>query len=334
MPGAQIIDIVTYMPERVINNADFFGQTNDPLADNPFFKGVRERRFASPDYSSEELGTAVLARLVERTKIDPNTIDLILYTCIFSDTWGTNIGTALQHRVGAGRAMIMGVDTNCSSFLTSLNIAKAFIESGTYQRIAIVTVTNFVSRLSEYQLSRRASPLGDGATATLVSAGESTIVASYERSHGEHYGLLRLEPDLVDGQFLNYWERGSGPITAKFAPEMVDRLTNNALELVPDAVKRSIEKAGVTVDDIAMLVTHQPNTFFLDEWRQRIGILPPRTHDTLEFYGNLFHGSIPATLSDAKEKGKLKAGDLVALGTFSNAGDIVSSMVMKWNLSN
>lgn len=327
---AQIIDVVSFQPERVVVNQLVAGDSADALAENSFFSGVRERRFASPDYSSEDLGVRAVERLLERTGVRPDTIDLLICSCIFSDTFWPGIGPAIQHRVGAKQATILNLDTSCSSYLSALNAAAAFIESGQHKVVVVVTVTNFISRLPEFQKSRRSFVLGDGASATLLTKGAACVRARYERSHGEHYGLFRFEPDLVEGQFKNYWERGCGPITVNFSKEMVEAIRENALQLLPDAVSRCLGQAKLTPSDVNLLITHQPNTLFLDEWRSRIGIGPPRTHDTLDRYGNMFQSSIPVTLADALDAGRVRPGDLIALGTFSNGGDFVSASVIEW----
>jgi 3-oxoacyl-[acyl-carrier-protein] synthase III len=199
-----------------------------------------------------------------------------------------------------------------------------------YKTVAVITVTNYVSRLAEDQYSKQYSVLGDGASATLLVDGKSSFVASYEHSYGEHYGLLAVQPDPIDGRFLNYWESGSGQLNIAFSQEMLDSLLLNALRLVPDSVSKCLFKAGLSSDQISLLITHQPNSVFLKKWRNRIGIREPRVHDTLEYYGNLFQGSIPVTLADALEKNKVLSGDLLALGTFSFGGEFVSSTIIRW----
>lgn len=332
MPKAQIVDVVSFMPERIVDNTKLLLDigNDEELDQNAFFKGVKQRRFASPEYQSSDLGSRALKLLLEKTHTKPEKLDLILCSCMFSDFFWPNIGSAIQNQVGATQATIMNIDTSCSSYLSMLNTARAFIESGLYQTIAIVTVTNFISRLPEFQKSKKSWVLGDGASATLLVDGKSSFVSSYERSHGEHYGVFVFQPDKVDGQFLNYWERGCGPITVDFSPDMVMSIRSNALELVPDAVSKCLFKAGLSTDDVSLLITHQPNAFFIKEWRDRIGIQEPYVHDTLECYGNLFHGSIPVTLADAIEKNKVQSGDLLTLGTFSNGGDFVSSLAIRW----
>ncbi len=330
MTSARIVDVVNFMPERVVVNETLAAASGKALMENAFFRGVRERRFASPEYLSEDLGTRVVQKLLERTGTAASQVDLILCSCIFMDTFWPGIGPAIQHRIGASNATMMNVDTSCSSFLSMLNVGRAFIESGRYKTVVVVTVTNFISRLPEFQQSRRSWVLGDGASATLMVAGPSSIVSSFERSHGEHYGLFRFEPDLIDGYFKNFWERGCGPITVTITEEKAEQVRENAMKLVPSAVKHCLDEARMQPSDVSLLITHQPNQMFLDEWRSKIGVPPARCHDTLAIYGNLFQGSIPVTLADAIDQGKVKPGDRLALGTFSMGGDFVSAMVIHW----
>ncbi len=333
MSGAQIVGVVSFMPERVVDNTNLVlaaSEEDEKLDRNPFFQGVKERRFASPDYQSSDLGSNVLKKLLEATGTEAEELDLILCSCIFNDYFCPGIGSAIQHQVGAKQATILNMDTGCSSYLSMLNTARAFIESGLYQKIAIVTVTNYISRLTELQKTKRYSVLGDGASATLLVNGKSSFVASYERSHGENYGLLVGQSELVNGESCNYWEGGSGTIAFSFSEGMLKSLHKNALKLVPEAVSKCLFQANLSVDDISLLITHQPNSFFINEWRSRIGITQTCVHDTLEYYGNLFQSSIPVTLADAVEKNKVQQGDLLALGSFSNGGDFVSSTVIRW----
>ena len=256
---------------------------------------------------------------------------MIICTCILNDTFWPGVGTVIQHRTGAKNATILNFETSCCSYLSGLNTASAFINSGRYKKIAIITITNFISRLPELQKSQRSLVLGDGASATLVAEGNESILSNYERSHGENYGLLQVEPDESNKEPLNYWDRGCGPMTINFTKESIDQIKDSALKLVPDAVQQSIRLAKLSPENISLLITHQPNVIFLEEWRSRIGIKTENTHDTLEHFGNLFQSSIPITLADALDKGKVKNSDFLALGSFSNGGDFVSATTLKWH---
>lgn len=332
MPQAQIIGVAAFAPERIVPNAYAETAVDAAGVNAAFLRGVRERRFASPEYSALDLGVLALERALEQTSTPAIELDLIICSAMLNDILGNGIAAGVQKRVGAVNATILNVDTNCTSFMSALGIARAFIEAGVYRRIAIVMATNFISRMPDaYRESPTAGPLGDGAAAMLLAAGDHrSIVALHERAYGEHYGLLHVEPYSSKNERRPYWKGTDEGLIVRFSSDMVDGLMTNALRLVPRAVRACLQTANMTTDDVSLLVTHQPNQFFLDEWRARLEITAPRVHDTLERHGNLFQATLPFTLADAVEKGKLHRGDIVALGTFANAGDLFCSGILRW----
>jgi 3-oxoacyl-(acyl-carrier-protein) synthase III len=336
--NAKLIHVVNYMPKKIINNIEFFEkvkrehpESNDPLKDSSFFKGVEERRFASPEYTSGDLGALVLKKLLKETGTPPEKLDFIIFSCMFNDTFWPSIASSVQYKAKAKNAAFVNIDTSCCSFISGLNIAESMIKSGRYKTIAIVTVTNFISRLKEFQLSLRSAVLGDGATAALMhSDKKNSVIAIKEQSFGENYGLMRFEPDLVNDVFYNYWERGCGPITVNFTKESIELIRNNAIEIVPKMAKICLKQANLKTENINLLITHQPNVFFIDTWRNKIGIPKERTFNTLKKYGNLFQGSIPVTIADALEQKIIKPGDKVLLSTFSNGGDFGAAAILQF----
>jgi 3-oxoacyl-[acyl-carrier-protein] synthase III len=329
--GAQLLHISRFMPERVLTSRDLAGEkADDPLLQNDFFKAPRERRFAYPQYSSADLGTHALTTLFSRTGVDPLSVDLILYSCSITDSLNIPIGPDMQHRSGARRAVVMQVDTGCTSYITMLGLSQQLIDAGAYRRVVVVTVTNFVSRLSEFQRSPKSWVLGDGASATLLEPGKSTILGRFERAHGENHGLMLCRPRGADGQPQNYWESNTGPLQVEFSEAMVERLKTNAVELVSGAVRAVMDRAGISRDDVRWLLTHQPNMGLMAKWREAIGIGAPRVFDTFQRFGNLFHGSLPVTMSVMQEEGKLSSGDVVVMGTFANGGDYAAALALRW----
>ncbi|WP_308376291.1 3-oxoacyl-[acyl-carrier-protein] synthase III C-terminal domain-containing protein [Streptomyces sp. ISL-99] len=323
--------MVNFMPERVVRNSEAQAENSD-LSDHAFFAGVHERRFAWPGYTSAQLGTAALKKLFERNSVRAADVDLIICASQLNDAFSPGVGTAIQHAVGATSAAVLQVDNGCCSWISSVNTAKAFIDSGHYRTIAVVTVTNFVSRLDEFQKSPESRVLGDGASATLLTVGEEpTILSIHEQAFGENWGALRVEPNSVDGMQIPYWADGSGALTVKFDQNMLARLYAVTMEQLPRAVDVALEKAGVDNKDVAYLITHQPNDKYVAEWRKRCGFDDSRAHDTLSKYGNMFQGSLPVTFADALDKRMVSPGDLIAFATFSHGGELVASMVWRWN---
>ncbi|MER6997774.1 3-oxoacyl-[acyl-carrier-protein] synthase III C-terminal domain-containing protein [Streptomyces sp. NPDC000410] len=319
------------MPERVVRNSDLLGESNE-LSDHSFFAGVHERRFASPEYNSTQLGTEALKKLLERNGVQASELDMIICSAQLNDTFSPGVGTAIQHAVGATKAGVLQVDNGCCSWISSINTAKAFIDSGQYRKVAVVTVTNFVSRLEDFQKTPESFVLGDGASATLLVAGEEpTVLSVHEQAFGENWGALRVEPDTVDAIDLPFWAGGSGPLTVKFNQNMLARLWAVTMEQLPKAVSIALEKAGVENEDVSYLFTHQPNESYIAEWRKRCGFDDSRAYDTLGHYGNMFQSSLPVTFAEALEKGKISSGDVLTFATFSHGGELVASMVWRWN---
>lgn len=333
MPHAQIVDCVNFMPPRIVRNDELaaaVAKDGSAIESDAFFAGVRERRFASPEFSSGELGIQASKRLLERHDVAPDSIDLIITACVLTDLLANGIGADVQRGIGARNANFLNVDTNCTSWSAALNVARAFIEAGIHKRILVVTVTNFVSRLGDYQKLKRSWTLGDGASATLLVAGKPSILASYEKTAGDLYGHMRLEPDVSpEGCYKRYWEGNGGALTVNFSQDLLDTIRETATKSVPDAVHGALSACGMTTADIDMLITHQPNRLFIDGWRKALNIPPARGHDTLEVYGNMFLGTIPVTLADAIERKLVGPGSVVTTATFANAGDHVTAMVLR-----
>lgn len=328
--STRVVDVVSFMPDRVVRN-ELDPEPANASKQQRFFAGVDERRFASPEHSSADLGTAALSALLDRNGLSGADLDLIICSTLLNDVFTPGIATAVQHRVGATRATTLNVDNGCCSWVSSIDAANAYIASGRYRRVAVVTATNFVSRLTEFQQTPESRVLGDGASATLLVADDAgTILSVHEQAFGENWGTLRVDPDVVQEGQLPYWERGSGPFTVRFGDEMLLGLWQVAMDRVPEAVALALAKSELGPDEVSLLITHQPNASFISEWRRRCGIPDDRAHDTLARYGNLFHSSLPVTFADALDRGLVRSGDVIAFATFLNGGELVSAMVWRW----
>lgn len=340
--STRIVDVVHYMPERIVRNSELpLPEGDASLNDHSFFAGVHERRFASPDYNSTELGTAALRKLLDRTGERAADLDLIICAAQLNDTFSPGVGTAIQYAVDAKKAAVHQLDNGCCSWVSGINTARAFIDSGRYRKVAVVTVTNFISRLTDFQRRPESFVLGDGASATLLtSSDEPTVLSLHEQAFGENWGALRVEPDNdaaaadgdpTAGMNLPFWAGNTGPLTVKFNQKMLARLYRVSMEQLPRAVDTAVKQAGVAHEDIRYLLTHQPNENYIAEWRKRCGFDDSRAHDTLSHYGNMFQSSLPVTFADALDHHMISSGDLIAFATFSHGGELVASMVWRWN---
>jgi 3-oxoacyl-[acyl-carrier-protein] synthase-3 len=139
---------------------------------------------------------------------------------------------------------------------------------------------------------------------------------------------MDMEAAADDGR--RYWEPGTSPISIRFTERRVASIIERGNRLVPEVVTKACAAAGVHTRDIDLLVTNQPNSIFVRNWREALELPVSKQHDTFDTYGNLFGAAIPINVEDAIEKGKLVNGALLALGGFSHAGDYAAASIIRW----
>lgn len=325
--GALIRHVSFFMPQRVVDgpsNQSLRGSNRDR-----WFIGPKQRRFAYPDYSAAELGSRAVKKLLAETGSDASSIDLLLYSCALNDRAKTGIGPQVRKLAGLSNAIIMQVDTGCTSYLSLLKVADALLGDTRYHKAVLLTVTDFISRLDDFQLNPKSAVLGDGASASLVERGQSSIIASYEQVRGDNFGLMVCEPKKTDGVKKPFSVACPGHLQIEFSRAMLRRLREDSITSVVSAVEVAIEKSGLNKSDIDFFLSHQPNMGLIGEWRERLGFKSNQVHDTFELFGNLFQSSIPITLAHGLAHKIIKKGDMIAAGTFSNGADFVCSMVFR-----
>ncbi len=320
---AQLVDVAKFLPERRVPGVDFIASVAK-LQDEQFFKGVYERRFASPEYTSLDLAAHAVTTLLQRNSVTPARIDLVVAACLFGDYANPGIATGLQHRVGAHGAQVMNIDNGCCSWVSALRICEAFIRADLARYCLVVNVTNFVSRSVSFQHRPESSVLGDGAAATLVVRGSKSIMDLRERVYGENWARLAFRSDHevrnAESDFVN-------DLVVQIDSELADHIKSSSVRLLPALVRESMARQGITAEDVDLFVTHQPNRYLIDEWGARCGVPAQARFDTLRYYGNLFSASLPVTLAEALETRRLR-GRRALLATFSNASEMVSTVTL------
>lgn len=333
-PSVRFIGVASFLPEQVITNSHFVGlDTNGSLPDDVFFKGVRERRWATDAETSVQMGVDAAKRVLSQTETPPEEVDLILSSALVDDLILPHVACGIQHGLGAANATAVTLDTACASFVSGVIYGSALIRAGFFRTIMVVSVSNFAGRAQGKLKNRAALIPGDGAAALLMKAGtdgDDGLLGWWEKSFGEYHGMFAIHAHSKCAERTRFWDPHEY-VAFSFNKELLEKIKANSLELVPLALKNAIKSAGKTIEEIDLVLTHQPNQFLIESWRQAVGARPGQCHDTLEIYGNLFQASIPVTLADALCKRKLKKGDTIAMASFGLAGEIVSGAVIQWS---
>jgi 3-oxoacyl-[acyl-carrier-protein] synthase-3 len=307
--NAGIIGIGRYLPERVVTNKDLekMMDTSDEWIRTR--TGIEERRIADEHMGTSDMGYLAAQKALEDAKISPHDLDLILVATVTPDQSFPSVACMLQEKLGAVNAAALDVSAACAGFMYAMVTAKQFIETGTYQHILVVGVEK-LSKIIDWNDRNTAVLFGDGAGAVVMGpVSEGRGIVSFE-----------LGADGTGGKYL-YQD---------------DYIVMNGREVFKFAVRqmgesciRVLEKAGLQKEDVDFLIPHQANIRIMEAARQRLELPEERMSVTVKKYGNTSAASIPISLVEEVEAGKIKDDDLVIMVGFGG-GLTWGAIALRW----
>ncbi|MGG3738275.1 beta-ketoacyl-ACP synthase III [Aeribacillus pallidus] len=307
--NAGIIGIGKYVPEKVLTNHDLekMMDTSDEWIRTR--TGIEERRIADDSMDTSDLGFEAAKKAIENAGISPEEIDLILVATVTPDQPFPTVACMLQERLGAKKAAAMDISAACSGFMYGVATAKQFIESGAYKYVLIVGVEK-LSKILNWKDRNTAVLFGDGAGAAVmgpVSEGRGVLAFELgaDGTGGKH--LYQDEYVIMNGREV-----------FKFAVRQMGESCMNVLE-----------KAGLTKEDVDFLIPHQANIRIMESARLRLDLPEEKMSKTIHKYGNTSAASIPISLVEEVEAGKIKDDDIVVMVGFGG-GLTWGSIVMRW----
>ena len=295
----------TALPEKVLTNhelAEMMDTSDEWIVSRT---GIRERRIGGSTIGlSVESGRQAL----QMSGLDPSRIDaLVLATSSPDKQWGN--AAAVQNELGM-RCGAFDVNAACSGFVYALVTGHGLIAIGADRVLVIGTDT--LSRITDWD---------DRATAPLFADGSGAVVLESVDGPGQMLGW-----DLdADGSLLSILQAEVGGYIRMEGKEVFRR----AVRIMVDSAEKSMAHAGITADDVALIVPHQANLRIIDAACQRLGIPMERAAVVLDRTGNTSSASIPLALADALDNGRVANGDLVLFVGFGG-GMTAASCVLRW----
>lgn len=311
-PGARGATITGWgiaLPSKVVTNADL-ARTLD--TSDEWIKersGIAERRVGG---STAELSIESARRALAKSGVDPSEIDAL----VLSTTTPDRTVPATSARVQNALALTCGafdVNAACSGFVYALTVAHGLIAIGA--RKVLVIGTDTLSRITDWT---------DRNTAVLFADGSGAVVLEACDGPGQ---LLAWDIDS-DGSAEELLYSDIGGHIHMEGKEVFRR----AVRIMVDSAQKSLTAAGVSAENIALVVPHQANIRIIQAACERLGIPMERAATVLHYTGNTSSASIPLALVDALEAGRVHAGDLVLLVGFG-AGMTAGSAVLRWGAS-
>jgi len=322
-----IISLATYVPPRLLTNADLeqMVETTDEWILQR--TGIRERHIVDPGVATSDLGTEAAVKAIANAGISPNDVGVIIVGTVTPDMMFPSTACLIQHKIGAHRAWGFDLSAACSAFTYSLTTASQLVASGAHE-YALVVGADVMSSIIDYRDRSTCVLFGDGAGAVVVSAakaGEPSILDfEHEIDGGGGQALCMpaggsLQPsthDTID-QRLHYVKQ-DGQTVFKFAVRKTEEIS-----------RRILERNGLTAADIDLFVSHQANRRIIQSSTEKLGVDPSKVIINIERFGNTTAATIPLALNDAICSGRLRKGQLVLLASVG-AGFTVGAVLLRW----
>ena len=321
-----ITGVGSYVPERVLTNADLekMVDTNDEWITTR--TGIKERRIAAANEFTSDLATKAALRAMEMAGVTAEQIDLIIVATITPDMPFPNTACFVQRKLGASRAAAFDIEAACSGFIFALEIGQQFIMSRTYETVLVIGAEK-LSSITNWQDRNTCVLFGDGAGAA--------ILQNRENSHGLLTALMGSDGNK--GDLLSMPGGGSAcPATAQSVSDGLHFLRMDGKETFKSAVQAMVSAANevmrrceIDITKIKCIIPHQANRRIVDAVGDRLKALPEQLFVNLDKYGNTSAASVAIALDEAVREGKLQRGDLILIVVFG-AGLTWGAAVIEW----
>lgn len=312
-PFAHITGWGMAVPEKVLTNAELAERMDTSHEWIVSHTGICERRIAASDDTTATLAAAAAMRALEVANLPPADVELIIVSTSSPEHIFPATACLVQDRLGAENAGAFDLLAACSGFIYALNVATQQIRAGIV-RNAVVIGSETLSRLVDWNDRNTCILFGDGAGAFVLQAGpeKGGVVSAVMRSDGSGGDLLivpgggslmpaSLETVSNGSHFIHM----NGREVFRFASRVMVQATEEA-----------VAKAGLSLEDVQIVVPHQANLRIIEAALRRLDIPPERCMINLERYGNTSTASIPIATVEAVEQGRIKPGDAVVFVGF------------------
>ena len=312
MINAKITGVGRYIPEKVYDNAymESIVDTNDEWIVRR--TGIKERHISADNEYTTDMATIAGKRAIENAGLTVDDIDLIILGTVTPDYFTPACACVVQGNLGAVKAAAFDYNAACSSFVTGLTIARQFIQTGTYKHVLVICA-DALSKAVDYKDRATCVLFGDAAGAAVVSASEETGIIATDIGADGASGLAITSLAYKEDEEEIEKRVSHRKDTIWMAGQAVMKF---AVKAMADASEKVIEEAGLTWDDIKLVIPHQANYRIVDSAIKRMGIEKDKVFINLEKYGNTSASCIPVSLSQAVEEGRIEKGDKIVLVGF------------------
>lgn len=321
---AEIIGWGKYLPPRVVTNdelAQIVDTSDEWIVSHT---GIRERRVVRDGEATVSMAVSAARDALSVAQLRPKDIDLIIVSTYSPDYHLPGAAPMVQDQLGADRAAAFDLRAGCPGFLYGLAIASQFIASGAYQRVLVIGA-EIISKFLNWEDRRTCVLFGDGAGAVVLQATDQPT------------GVMSFSMGTQGADYDSMVYRAAGsmhPVTAEPFDESVRtlqmdgrRILRFATRTVRPAVRKELAKAGLSKEDVALVIPQQSNQRFIEWISAKVGFPMEKVFVNVDRYANTSSASVAIALCEAFEQGRIRDGDNVLLLSFGAGLNWATSVV-------
>jgi 3-oxoacyl-[acyl-carrier-protein] synthase-3 len=315
-----------YVPEKILTNADLEKMVDTTDEWIVTRTGIKERHIVAENQATSDLCIEAARRALRNGNLEVKDIDLILVATATPDTMFPATACWVQQGLGADHVAAFDIGAGCSGFLYGMIVAESLILNGISKRTLLIG-GEVLTKITNWNDRSTCVLFGDAAGAAVleVSPDESGILSHYWRADGSLASLL-YQP--AGGSRL--------PASPQTVVENLHTLQMKGNEVFKHAVKRmgeaaveTLKTAGLKKEDVRWLLPHQANTRIIDATGERLHIAREKVYVNIQRYGNVSVASIPISIHELDQDGKLAKGDIILMDAFG-AGFTWAAVAYRW----
>ena len=324
---AAITALGTYVPERIVTNADLAKMVDTSDEWIRTRTGIETRHYVEPGTPTSVIAAKAAGDALRRRGIGADELDLIIVATVTPDMLFPATGCLVQNLVGAKRAWAFDVSAACSGFAYALTVGAQFVETGRHKKVMVIGADVMTSIL-DYKDRTTCVLFGDAAGAVILEPRE------------DGSGILDFAHE-VDGSGACYLEMPAGGSLRPASHETVEQglhyikqqgqhVFKYAVRKFADASERLLQHNGLTGNDLDLFVAHQANIRIIEAAQHRMGLPDAKVIKNIRQYGNTTAATIPLALKTALDEKRLAPGHLVLLAAVG-AGFTVGTVLLRWS---
>jgi len=310
----------SYLPEKVVTNADLekILDTSDQWIRER--TGIHERRIAHDDETSGDMAEIAAQRALDAAGADPGEIGLIVVGTTTPDLVFPSTACLLQSRLSLPDCGAMDVNAACSGFMYALSIADKYIRCGDVKKALVIGVDKLTAMI-DWNDRGTAVLFGDGAGAVVLEASdEAGILSTHIHAAGRHSDLLGVDVGVGTG----FKAEPRGGVLIKMKGNEVFKVAVRTLGRIVD---ETLAHNNMKKSDLDWLIPHQANYRIITATARKLGMTMDQVVVTVDKHGNTSAGSVPLALDEAARSGTIKRGDVLLLEAFGGGFTWASALI-------